>query len=245
MCNRRDHPMSLRFLLALSLCASLATSAHAQPADGVYVVAAIQRLHATEADYGYPQLRRILDAVRPDVVVLEVRPDEATERKDTPGRPEYPNVVWPWLADHPLPVISMEPGGKTFAQMTGSAGERFAAFDREKPQASTYMGSLRKSLSAALQAHWRHPADAHDRVTADLVRAEALAQVALGGEAFEVGQAEWDGYMVARTREAIAAHPGKRILVLASYRNLEAFREGLKGEARLVDMEPWLRGAVK
>ena len=237
--------MSLRFLLALSLCAGFAAPAHAQPTDGVFVVAAVQRLHATEPAYSYDHLRRILDTVRPDVVVLEVRPDEAAERKDTPGRPEYPNVVWPWLADHPRPVVAMEPGGETFAAMAGAAGARFEAFEKEKPQAAAYMASLRKSLSAALQAHWTHPADAHDRVTADLVRAEGLAQAELGGEGFAVSQAEWDGFMVARTREAIAAHPGKRILVLASYRNLDAFREGLKGEPRLVDMEPWLREAVK
>lgn len=237
--------MSFRLLLAVSLCASLASSAHAHPADGVYVVAAIQRLHATDADYGYPQLRRILDVVRPDVVVLEVRPDEAVERKDTPGRPEYPTVVWPWLADRPSQVIPMEPGGKAFADMTAEAGALYDAFGRDEPQAAAHMTSLSRSLSAVLQAHWRHPADAHDRVTADLVRAEALAQAELGGQAFAVSQSAWDGYMVDRTREAIAAHPGKRILVLASYRNLEAFREGLKGEARLVDMETWLREAVR
>ena len=237
--------MTLRLLLALSLCAGLAAPAYGQPADGVYVVGAIQRLHASDPDYGYPHLRRILDAVRPDVVVLEVRPDEAAERTDTPGRPEYPAVVWPWLADHPLPVVAMEPGGKTFAQMTGAAGARFERFGKDKPAASAYMSSLRRSLSAALQAHWRHPADAHDRITADLVHAEGLAQMQLGGPAFGTSQAAWDGYMVDRTREAIAANPGKRILVLASYRNLEAFRDGLKGEPRLVDMEPWLREAVR
>lgn len=236
--------MTFRLLLALSLCAGIAVPAQAQPADGVYVVAAIQRLHATEPDYGYGHLRRIIDAVKPDVVVLEVRPDEAAERKDTPGRPEYPNVVWPWLADHPLPVISMEPGGRTFAQMTGEAGAMFERFAREKPAEDAYMTRLGRSLSVALQAHWKHPADAHDRFTADLVRAEALAQAQLGGPAFATGQAAWDGYMVDRTREAIAAHPGKRILVLASHRNLDAFREGLKGEPRLVDMEPWLRAAL-
>lgn len=237
--------MPLRLLLALTLCAGLATGAHAEPADGVFVVGAIQRLHATECAYGYADLRRILDAVKPDLVVLEVRPDEAAERKDTPGRPEYPNVVWPWLADHPLPVISMEPGGKAFAEMAGAAGAMFETFDRDKPQAAAYMASLRKSLSTALLDHWRHPADAHDRVTADLVRAEALAQAELGGPQFETSQAAWDAFMVARAREAIAANPGKRVLVLASYRNLDAFREGLKGEPRLVDMAPWLRSALQ
>lgn len=242
--------MPLRLLLALTLCAGFAAPAHAQgahgqPADGVYVVAAIQRLHAVEPAYGYADLRRILDAVKPDVVILEVRPDEAAERKDTQGRPEYPNVVWPWLADHPLPVISMEPGGKDFARMSGAASAMFETFGKDKPQAAAYMGSLRKSLSVALQDHWRHPADAHDQVTADLVRAEALAQAELGGPQFETSQAAWDGFMVARAREAIAANPGKRILVLASYRNLDTFRVGLQGEPRLVDIEPWLREALK
>jgi hypothetical protein len=237
--------MTLRLLLALSIAAGFGAAARAAPADGVYVVAAVQRLHATEPSYSFDTLKQILDAVRPDVLVLEVRPDEAEARKDTPGRPEYPKVVWPWLADHPMPVISMEPGGKAFATMTGKAGAMYDAFGKEKPQAAAYMASLNRSLAAALQAHWAHPADAHDRVTADLVRAEALAQAELGGQAFEASQAAWDGYMVARTREAIAAHPGKRILVLASYRNLEAFREGLKGEARLVDVEPWLREAIR
>lgn len=219
-------------------------AACAQPADGVFVVGALQRLHATEPDFTFDDLRRVIDAVRPDVLVLEVRPDELVERKETPGRPEYPAVVWPWLAAHPTTAVAMEPGGEAFAAMTGAAGARFGAFEREKPDAAARMSSLRRSLATALQAHWRHPADAHDQVTADLVGAQGLAQARLGGDGFEAGQAAWDGFMVARTREAIAAHPGRRILVLASYRNLQAFREGLEGEGRLVNMEPWLRRAL-
>lgn len=232
-------------LFALALAGGLSGGpASAQPSDGVIVVGALQRLHTSEPDFSFDHLRRVIEAARPDVLVLEVRPDELAERKETPGRPEYPAVVWPWLAANPVTAVAMEPGGEVFAAMNGAAGQRFEAFGRTEPEAAAYMGRLRKALSAALRAHWRHPADAHDQTTADLVRAEALAQARLGGEVFETGQARWDGYMVDRTREAIAAHPGKRILVLASYRNLEAFREGLKGEPRLVDAEAWLRRAI-
>jgi len=232
--------------LALALALGLAGAVHAADRpDGVYVVAAIQRLHASEPSFSFAELTRIIEAVRPEVLVLEVRPDELAERKETQGRPEYPQVVWPYLQAHPTPALPMEPGGETFAAMTGAAGARFEAFAREKPAQAAYMSSLGGSLSTALQAHWTHPADAHDQVTADLVRAQGLAQAALGGAAFETSQTEWDGYMVARAREAIAAHPGKRVLVLASYRNLQAFRDGLKGEPRLVEMEPWLRSAVR
>lgn len=232
--------------LALAFAAGFTGQLHAATLtpDGIYVVGALHRLHASEPSFSFDDLRRIIDAVRPDVLVLEVRPDELAERKETQGRPEYPAVVWPWLAAHPTPALPMEPGGALFAAMTGDAGRRFEAFAKAAPEADAYMTRLGRALAAVLQQHWRHPADAHDNVTADLVRAQGLAQAQLGGAGFESSQAAWDGYMVERTREAIAAHPGKRILVLASYRNLHAFRAGLKGEARLVDMEAWVREAL-
>lgn len=232
--------------LALAFAAGFSGQLHAAtaPPDGVYVVGAIQRLHATEPDFTFDDLRRIIEAVRPDVMVLEVRPDELGARKETQGRPEYPAVVWPYLAARPTTALPMEPGGEAFAAMTGEAGRLFGSFAQQKPDADAYMTRLGRALSTVLQDHWRHPADAHDAVTIDLVRAQGLAQAQLGGAAFETSQAEWDGYMVARTREAIATHPSKRILVLASYRNLGAFREGLKDEPRLVDMEAWLRAAL-
>jgi len=232
--------------LALAFAAGFTGQLHAAtaPPDGVYVVGAIQRLHASEPSFTFGDLRRILEAVNPDVLVLEVRPDELAERKETQGRPEYPAVVWPWLAARPTPAVAMEPGGEAFKAMTGEAGALFAAFEEQKPEDDAYMTRLGKALSAVLQDHWRHPADAHDAVTIDLIRAEGLAQARLGGDRFETSQAEWDGYMVARAREAIAANPGKRVLVLASYRNLGAFREALKGDPRLVDMEPWLRAVL-
>lgn len=232
--------------LALAFAAGFTGQLHAAaaPPDGVYVVGSIQRLHTSEPSFSFDHLRRIIEAVRPEVLVLEVRPDELAERKETQGRPEYPAVVWPYLAAHPTAALPMEPGGETFAAMTGAAGERFQAFGKANPEAEAYMTRLGHALSMVLQHHWRHPADAHDPVTADLIRAQGLAQAQLGGAEFEAGQAEWDGYMVARAREAIAANPGKRILVLASYRNLDAFRAGLKGEPRVVDMEPWLRAVL-
>lgn len=232
--------------LALAFAAGLTGQLHAATArpDGVYVVGAIQRLHVTEPSFSFDHLRRIIEAARPDVLVLEVRPDELAERKETQGRPEYPAVVWPYLAARPTPALPMEPGGKVFEAMTGDAGRRFETFAKQKPEADAYMTRLGRALSTVLQEHWRHPADAHDTVTLDLVRAQGLAQAQLGGAKFEASQAEWDGYMVDRAREAIAANPGKRILVLASYRNLEAFRTGLKGEARVVEMEPWLRSVL-
>jgi hypothetical protein len=42
---------------------------------------------------------------------------------------------------------------------------------------------------------------------------------------------------------AIRANPGKKILVLASYRNRHYFVDALRGDFanRLIDMEDWIR----
>jgi hypothetical protein len=210
----------------------------------IYVVGALHRLHATEPAFSYADLRRVIEAVRPEVMLLEVRPDELAERKDTPGRPEYPAVVWPMLPTMKATALPMEPGGATFQAMVDEASAQFAAFAKDNPVQSAYNDNLRLSLETALQAHWRHPADAHDRVTSDLVRAQALALETLAGQEFTVGQAEWDGYMVEQARTAIRANPGKRILVLGSFRNRAAFLDGLKGEGKLVEMDAWLRSTL-
>lgn len=228
------------------LVLALATLLFASPcaAAEIYVVGALHRLHVTEESFTFADLRRVIDAVRPDVMLLEVRPDELAERKETPGRPEYPAVIWPMLASTKAVALPLEPGGETFQTMVDGASARFEAFAKEKPAQSAYNGRLRRAVETTLQAHWRHPADAHDRVTLDLVRAQGLALETLGGRDFADGQAQWDGYMVEQARTAIRAHPGKRILVLGSFRNREAFLEGLKGEGTVVEMEAWLRSTL-
>ncbi len=47
--------------------------------------------------------------------------------------------------------------------------------------------------------------------------------------ASDAGQRRWDGVMVEVARKAIADNPGKRILVLGSYRNRYMFVEELTG----------------
>lgn len=237
--------VALVFALILALCLP-APSVSAQtpgplPPDAVIVLAPLHGLHEREPGFTYARLRSILDAAQPDLLLVETRPDELAGRTDTPGRPEYPAVIWPWLEARPTAVEAMEPGGEVFAQMTGAAGAKYERFNAEQPQAAARSDALRRSLTLALLEHWKHPADAHDALTRDVVQAIVLSEQALGGPGADEGQAAWDGYMIERAREAIARHPGRRIVILGSYRNLRAFREGLAGEPRLVDAEPWLR----
>lgn len=225
----------------------LAAPAHAatpEALDGVYVVGALHGLHPKENAFTYEDLARVVAYARPDVLVLEVRPDELAGRTETPGRPEFPQVIWPYLAAHRVTAVAMEPGGARFKEITGAVGAEIGAFEARDPEGYAAWKRLYRAMEAAFLAYWASPADTQNQITGDLTAAFAATEAQLIGPAFSLRQSEWDGYMVTEAREAILAHPGKRILVLASYRNRATLEAAIKAAApeRVVDVEAWLRG---
>lgn len=221
------------------------TAASPPKKDAVFVFGALHTLHEKEAAFGYDRLKQLILAADPDVILLEVTPEELAGRLETKGRPEYPRAVWPLLGEAPaIKALAMEPAGEQYQQMVGAASAEMAAIKARDPAAAASWSRFNTSLATALQAHWTTPDTTHDAVTDDLARAwYAVARESLGPR-MAAGQVEWDGFMIDRAREAIAAHPGKRVLVLGSYRNRHLFEEALRKEApeRMVEMEAWLKG---
>jgi hypothetical protein len=215
--------------------------------DGVFIVGALHRLHETEEAFTYDALRRVIGAIDPEVLVLEVRQDELSERKDTPGRPEYPKVIWPFLTGSRAASTAMEPGPPLFAEMSGKASSEMKALGERNPDGARRWSDYQKSLELVLQAHWRHPADTQDAATANLSRSYYLTQQAMVGRAFDAVQTQWDAFMVERALTMIRKAPGKRVLVLCSYRNRHLFVDAVRSDApgRLVDMEVWLRANLQ
>lgn len=242
--NRASMKALRRALLAAVAVLAL-TGASAPKDDAVFVLGALHALHDKEAGFGYDRLRHLILAADPDVILLEVTPEELEGRLETKGRPEYPRAIWPLLAQSPaIQALAMEPAGTQYQQMVGAASAEMAAIKARDPAIATAWSRFNASLSTALQAHWTTPDTTHDAVTDDLARAwYAVARESLGPRRAK-GQMEWDGFMIDRAREAVAAHPGKRVLVLGSYRNRHLFQEALSKQApeRMVDMEEWLKG---
>lgn len=227
----------------LLLLATPAWAATPEAPDGVFVIGALHGLHGKEPGFDFDRLGAVIAAAKPDVLVLEVRPDELEGRTETPGRPEYPKVVWPYLASHRVTAVAMEPGGARFKEITGAVGAQIETFEAKDPQGAAFWSRLRRSVETALQAHWTSPADTQDPVTADLAAAYATTEAGLIGPKFAISQSAWDGHMVGEARAVVLAHPGKRVLVLGSYRNRAILEAGLRQAApdRMVDAEAWLR----
>lgn len=230
-------------LVALAIMGTIAAPAAAKDTE-LFILGALHGLHEQEESFGYDELERVIEAIKPDVVMLEVTPEELAGKLETKGRPEYPKVVWPMLARLPVRAYAMEPGQPLYGELTGDAGARWGEFKKFSPADDAALTAHSTATSNILLAHWKSVADTQDAATDALgqARAELSAAMVAGTSA---GQVNWDAFMVETVKSAIAANPGSRILVLGSYRNRFMFVEELNkvDGAKLVDMRGWLEAS--
>lgn len=233
--------MRLTALAAAAVALSLVAAPAAAKDAEVFILGALHGLHEQEESFGYAELGRVIAAIKPDVVLLEVTPEELAGKLETKGRPEYPKVIWPLLTEQGPKAYAMEAAQPLYGELTSDASKRFGDFKQKQPTEDAALTGFAAATSKALLAHWRSVADTQDEATDALGRARNrlnAAMVAGSGP----GQQRWDGVMVEVARKAISENPGKRILVLGSYRNRYMFVEELTGTkgARFIDMRAWL-----
>lgn len=229
-------------LLGLPLLAAGLTPAHAAAPDHpVLIIGALHDLHEREPAFGYDQLRAAIRVFAPDILVLEVRPDELDEKKPTPGRPEYPAVIWPLLAETGVEAVAMEPGGAVFQAITGEAGAAFDALKRRNPDGAAALSRLGAQVDDILLLHWQRAGQVQDDTTASLTTGVQAAQFALAGPTFAAAQARWDSHMSARMVEAVRANPGKRVMVIGSYKNRAMLQQAAQAVApqRVINASQW------
>jgi hypothetical protein len=227
----------LTVVLTLAACGP----ASAQQTE-VFVLASIGSLHEKVEGFRYQTLDRIIRAIRPDVMILEVTPEELAERRDTKGRPEYPNVVWPMLTRAGAPrAYAMEAGQPLYAALVRDGDRIWSEFARQQPDVNAALTAYTAAVTDVLLQHWKTAADTQDELT-DL---HARARDRLIGSLFPAGQelqARWDKVMVDAVRQAIAENRGKRVLVLGTHRNRFMFVDALRtfSGTTVVDMNRWL-----
>lgn len=232
-----------RFFILLTL-PLMATTASAKTADdAVLVIGALHDLHDREPGFGYDRLRAAIAAFAPDVLVLEVRPDELAKRKHTPGRPEYPAVIWPLLAEMRVEAVAMEPGGEIFTAITGEAGAAFDALKKDNPEGAAVLARLDNAAEEILVNYWKSAAQVQDETTASLAISLQAAQFALAGPAFGAAQSRWDNYMSDQALQAVRANPGKRVMVIGSYKNRALLEHAVRKAApqRVLNTSDWFK----
>lgn len=152
-------------LLVVAFVAA-ATGAGATQDTEVFVLGALGALHEKVDRFPYETLGLIIRAIDPDVMLLEVTPEELAGRLDTKGRPEYPNVVWPFLKEGAVPrTYAMEAGQPLYGELTREGDRIWRDFANQHPRESAALTAYDSAAAHVLLAHWRSVADTQDDVT--------------------------------------------------------------------------------
>ncbi len=232
-------------LLAIGgLALSTPASAAARRAQ-VYVLGTLYSRHERVPVFDFTKLRRIIEAVGPDVLVLDVSPAELKARKVHPSKAEYPAVVFPLLEQRAFKTYAAEPDEPMFSEIVQAITAVRKQLQAADPATMAALKAHDDASYAALALRWRSAADVQDGVTRTVLEAKLALNDALIGPIEADGDRRWNAHMADVVHGAAMAAPGKRVLALTGIENrgpvvdLLAPRPGLA----LVDMERWLRNA--
>lgn len=228
-------------LIGTALVTAVMGAATTQDTE-IFVLGALGALHEKEESFRYETLDRVIRAIKPDVMLLEVTPEELAGRLETKGRSEYPNVVWPMLGQAGAPkVYAMEAAQPLYGELINEGNRIWGDFAKQRNVESSALTAHSDATTDILLAHWKSAADTQDEATDALAdaRNRLIAELLPTGAALQV---RWDRVMVDVVRKAIAENPGKRVLVLGSHRNRFMFVDVLREVpgTRLVDMKGWM-----
>lgn len=211
-------------------------------ADSVLIIGALHELHVSEPAFDYDRLRAAIIAYAPDLQVLEVRPDELAEKKLTPGRPEYPAIIWPLLTEMRIEAVAMEPGGATFEEIAGQARAAFDALTKANPDGAATLSRFESLSEVILLKYWNTAARVQDATTASLATGVEAAQFAVTGPEFATAQERWNNFMADKMLQSIRTNPAKRIMVIGSYKNRALLEQAAREAAplRIIVASDWL-----
>ncbi len=207
--------MFRRILVVLVLAAALPplAAAKAPPAE-VVVLATLHQLHATTPAYSFETLGRVIERLRPDVLCVELQPDDLKARPTEATKQEYPEVVYPLIDRHHYGVYAMEPAEPTYSEILKpyiQAGQDFSV--REPEQAEAF-SRYSDGVYIGLQAYWTSPARVNDAVTDSVLRAKHELQQAMVGAGERAGWERWNQQFLGVILQAAKQNPGKRIVVI-------------------------------
>jgi len=233
----------IRYLAVTALAA--ATISPALAASEVFLLGTLYKRHEQVPVYNVDTLVRIVEKVAPDVLVLDVTPEELNKRTVFPGKVEYTNGIFPLMDKRKFITYPAEPAEPMFSEIVEAVKSRMQQFDKEQPALSASFKRTEKNMYAVLGKHWTRAGHVQDEVTGEMIDATARLQAEMLGPVMKDANERWDRHTADTVKRAVREHPGKRVLVLTGIRNRPLVQRHLQVDSAitLVDMPTWLTQA--
>jgi hypothetical protein len=228
--------------LLLTLAMTTADT-HAADRTQLFIVGTLYKRHDRVAAYDLAALRRTIQAIKPDAVVLDITPDELRTRRVHASKIEYPGVIFPLLDESRCAAFAAEPSEPMFSEIVQATIAAGRDFEQQQPADAATMKQFTEALYAGLTAFWKSPADVNSAATDRLFAGKRALQARLMGPVDTDGWNRWNQHTADVALAAARQHRGQRVLVLAGIENRYWLNEHLRGAPgiELVDVEAWLR----
>lgn len=187
----------------------------ASPRATVHLVPTLHQYHLAVPGYGFDALTRVLDALRPDVLLCELSERALRERRPQVVRQEYQHSVFPYLARRGIPAVALEPGGDLWDELVTRALEAEQQFKDLAPARHADHERRLHAMLGNLLRSWDSPA-AVDSARTELVFEEKHAREnELFGAAYRENWNRWNEHFAQTIGRTAQAHPGQRMVALA------------------------------
>lgn len=194
------------------VAAAAVTPAAAAPAE-VVVLVTLHQLHLTTPGYTFKALGQAIEKLQPDVLCVELQPDDLTLRPDQSTKQEYTAVIYSLIDRHHYRVYSLEPAEPAYSAILKPYIQAGQAFSVQLPDQAEAFSRYSDGVYIGLQSYWTSPARVNDQVTDAVLRAKHELQQAMVGDGERVGWERWNRHFLAVILTAVKENPGRRIVV--------------------------------
>lgn len=192
----------------------------------VIVLATLHQFHDSVTGYDFGTLSEIIEVLEPDILAVELTPNDLTQRKEQKVKQEYQKSVFPLLKKPDYVVIPLEPAEPKYTELLKLKHEADSQkIEAEKEEAfANYVHAL---LDVLLQI-WDSPAAVNSACTDSLLEAKHALQNEIYGEKEQLGWDAWNQHFLDVILQSAQEHSGKRLLILVGVEHGYWLRRRLK-----------------
>ena len=173
---------SIRLLIALVVLAAPGAADAADPGPAeVVVLSTLHQYHDEIDGYSFEALGKIIEALEPDVLAVELTPNDLASRREQNTKQEYQLSVFPLLDRHDYKTVPLEPAPPLFDELVGMFREAHGALAENAPDKVDVWGLYVESLYDSLFEYWDSAQAVNSPTTDALFEAKHRFQAALFG----------------------------------------------------------------
>lgn len=221
-----------------------APNAFAQTRTEVFVLSTLHQFHGKNNSYTFEKLSQIVEGYRPDIIAVELTPEDLRTRKEQKTKVEYQKSIFPSADKIGAKMVPLEPAEPKFSELVGLIRASDSELREKKPDAAEGFSAYVDALYGYLFGYWKSAAEVNSARTDALSEVKHNYQNSLYGEKQEKGWEGWNSHFLEKILETARANKGSRILVTVGAEHSYWLRKKLRNEEgiRLVEAETVLAG---